>query len=150
MKLNKNLAMVLLAVWLLTVGVFQVVSFGGAIVGLLLSILAIAAGIVIIITMRSELEMLLTGVWLTTTGAVSLANLGISGLGLILGLLAIASGALIVLRIGKPTSNLGKLLLAIWLIGTGLISVISLDFVGLGTIMGLLAVAAGVLLLLKR
>ena len=150
MKLDKNLAILLLAVWLIVAGVFQIVGFGGTILGLLLNVLAIAAGIVIILTMRSELEMLLVGVWLTAMGAVSLVSLGFGGLGLILGLLAIAAGALIVLRMGKPTSNLGKLLLAIWLIGTGLIYVISLSFAGLGTIMALLAIGAGVLLLLKR
>ena len=46
--------------------------------------------------------------------------------------------------------NLGMLLLAIWLILEGLILLFSLSFSGLGIIMGLLALVAGVLLLLDR
>jgi hypothetical protein len=50
----------------------------------------------------------------------------------------------------KFTKNLGMLLLAIWLILTGLISLLGLSFAGLGTVMALLALAAGVLILLQR
>jgi len=44
--------------------------------------------------------------------------------------------------------NIGFLLLAIWLILTGLSAFISLG--GLGTILALLAIAAGVFILLNR
>ncbi len=50
-------------------------------------------------------------------------------------------------RIGR---NLGMLLLAIWLILTGLISLFGLSFTGLNIVMGLLALAAGLLILLER
>jgi hypothetical protein len=50
----------------------------------------------------------------------------------------------------KVTRNLGLLLLSIWLILTGLVSLIGLGFGGLGTLMGLLALAAGVALLVGR
>lgn len=46
--------------------------------------------------------------------------------------------------------NLGMLLLAIWLILTGLIGLLGLAFAGLGVIMALLALAAGILILLGR
>ena len=48
------------------------------------------------------------------------------------------------------TQNLGMLLLAIWLILSGLIALLSLNFRGLPLIMGILAVAAGILILLGR
>ncbi len=48
------------------------------------------------------------------------------------------------------TDNLGFLLLAIWLILTGLIALLGLSFAGLGIIMGLLALAAGILILIGR
>jgi hypothetical protein len=48
------------------------------------------------------------------------------------------------------TKNIGMLLLAIWLILTGLIALFSLTFNGLGVIMGLLAIAAGVFIFLGR
>jgi hypothetical protein len=50
----------------------------------------------------------------------------------------------------RMTKNLGMLLLAIWLILTGLIALFSLSFQGLPLIMGILAVAAGILILLGR
>ena len=50
---------------------------------------------------------------------------------------------------GLP-ANLGLLLLAVWLILTGLISLLGLTFEGLGTLMALLALGAGVLILLQR
>ncbi len=48
------------------------------------------------------------------------------------------------------TKNIGMLLLAIWLILYGLIALFSLSFTGLGIIMGLLAIAAGIFILLGR
>ncbi len=50
----------------------------------------------------------------------------------------------------KLTKNLGMLLLGIWLILTGLIPLMHLGISGLGTIMTILAIAAGVLILLGR
>ena len=48
------------------------------------------------------------------------------------------------------TKNIGMLLLAIWLILSGLIALFSLSFSGLGVIMGLLAIAAGIFILIGR
>ncbi len=48
------------------------------------------------------------------------------------------------------TKNIGMLLLAIWLILNGLIALFSLSFNGLSVIMGLLAIAAGIFILLGR
>lgn len=46
--------------------------------------------------------------------------------------------------------NIGMLLLAIWLIATGLRSVIQLSFIYDTVIFGVLAIVAGVLLLARR
>jgi hypothetical protein len=48
------------------------------------------------------------------------------------------------------TKNIGLLLLAIWLVLTGLIALLSLHFNGLGVVMGLLAIAAGIFIFLGR
>ena len=48
------------------------------------------------------------------------------------------------------THNIGFLLLAIWLILYGLIALLSLSFAGLGIIMAILAIAAGIFILLDR
>lgn len=50
----------------------------------------------------------------------------------------------------KLTSNIGMLLLAVWLILTGLIPLLNLSFSGLGTVMAILAIAAGILIVVGR
>jgi hypothetical protein len=50
----------------------------------------------------------------------------------------------------KLTKNLGMLLLGIWLILSGLIPLVGLSFSALGMLMAVLAVAAGVSILLGR
>jgi hypothetical protein len=50
----------------------------------------------------------------------------------------------------KMTKNLGMLLLGIWLIATGLIPLLNLSFSWLGTLMAIVAVAAGALILAGR
>ena len=48
------------------------------------------------------------------------------------------------------TKNLGMLLLGIWLVLTGLVSFVHITFANTGSIMAVLAVAAGSLILLGR
>ena len=50
----------------------------------------------------------------------------------------------------KLTKNLGMLLLGIWLVVTGLLQFIHLPITDIGTILALLAIAAGVLILIGR
>jgi hypothetical protein len=50
----------------------------------------------------------------------------------------------------KLTRNIGTLLLAAWLVLTGLVPLLNLSFSGLGTVMAVLAIAAGVLIALGR
>jgi uncharacterized membrane protein HdeD (DUF308 family) len=50
----------------------------------------------------------------------------------------------------KLTKKLGMILLSIWLIVSGLIAIFNLSFTGLSIVMGILAIAAGVLILLDR
>jgi hypothetical protein len=50
----------------------------------------------------------------------------------------------------RVTRNLGMLLLAIWLIVTGLVPLLNLSFSGFGTVMAILAIAAGVLIAVGR
>ena len=50
----------------------------------------------------------------------------------------------------RLTKRLGFLLLGIWLILTGLIPLFHFNFSGLDIIMAILAIAAGVLILLER
>ena len=50
----------------------------------------------------------------------------------------------------KLTRNVGMLLLAVWLIVTGIVPLLDLSFSGLGTVMAILAIAAGVLIVVGR
>jgi hypothetical protein len=50
----------------------------------------------------------------------------------------------------KVTRNLGMLLLAVWLALTGLIPLLNLGFSGLGTVMAILAIAAGIFIAVGR
>lgn len=50
----------------------------------------------------------------------------------------------------KITRNIGMLLLAVWLIMTGLVPLLNIGFSGLGTVMAVLAIAAGILLVIGR
>lgn len=50
----------------------------------------------------------------------------------------------------KLTRNIGLILLSIWLIVTGLIQLLHFSFSGLPIIMAILAIAAGIFILLER
>jgi len=50
----------------------------------------------------------------------------------------------------KLTSNIGMLLLAVWLILTGLIPLLNFSFSGLSAVMAILAIAAGILIVVGR
>jgi len=50
----------------------------------------------------------------------------------------------------KLTRNVGMLLLAVWLILTGLVPLLNFSFSGLGAVMAILAIAAGVLIVVGR
>ena len=50
----------------------------------------------------------------------------------------------------KATKNLGMLLLGVWLIIGGLVPLLNLSFSGLGTLMSILALAAGALIIVGR
>ncbi len=99
-----------------------------------------------------NLGWILLAIWLIASGLIPLLGIRIPSGDTLLGLLAIAAGVLLLLgqRKLKFKGNLGLLLLSIWLILSGLLSLIPFSFPALGVIMAVLAVAAGILLLLKR
>jgi hypothetical protein len=50
----------------------------------------------------------------------------------------------------RLTQNVGMLLLGIWLILTGLLQIASISIPGIGIILALLAIVAGILILIGR
>jgi hypothetical protein len=99
-----------------------------------------------------NLGWILLAIWLIASGLISLLGLKLPGGDILLGILALAAGVLMLLgyRKLKFKGNLGMLLLGIWLIVTGLLPLLNFNFPALGMVLAILAVAAGILLLLKR
>ncbi len=94
---------------------------------------------------------ILLAVWLIATGLFSLVKIPFAGIDIVLAVIAIAAGVLLLLTgRGKHAGRLGSILLAIWLIATGLIGLTHFSFNGIGIVMAILAIAAGILLLLNR
>jgi uncharacterized membrane-anchored protein len=100
--------------------------------------------------------LLLLAVWLLLTGLIALFGLSFANLGLLMALLALVAGAAILLessRIFKRTRRerlVGMVLLGIWLLLTGLLALTNTTFEGQGLVMGLLALVAGILVLIGR
>jgi hypothetical protein len=153
MSLNKNLGLLLLAIWLIIWGLASLISLGG-VLGIVADILAIAAGVVILIVWRSwatRIGMLLLGIWLTVSALLSLLSFGFPGSGVVLAVLALAAGVVILIeRRGGLRSSIGMILLCVLLILIGLLGLLNTGFPSSGTIWAVLAIVAGVLLLLKQ
>jgi len=101
MSLNKNLGLLLLGVWLIVSGLVSLLGIGGAVVGVVLDVLAIAAGVVILLVWQSwpaKIGMSLLAIWLIVSALLSLLNVGFPGSGMILAVLAVAAGLLILLK----------------------------------------------------
>ena len=99
-----------------------------------------------------SLGAILLGIWLILTGLLPLVetSLKIPGAEIVLAILAIAAGVILLLRPGQISRTLGVILLCAWLILTGLVALTSLAIPGGEVVLGLLAIAAGILILLGR
>jgi hypothetical protein len=107
----------------------------------------------------TNLGMILLAIWLILTGLLPLLRISIPGIETLLAILAIAAGILILLgpsrlaggfKSMKVTRSWGMILLGIWLILVGLLPLLGLSIPAGATILAILAVAAGVLILLGR
>lgn len=94
--------------------------------------------------------MLLLGILLIVLGALTFIYTRVPGLELVLGIFSIVTGVVIIIALGrvKGIEEIGMLLLGIWLILGGLLPLINFGFPGLNEIMMILAIAAGVLILI--
>ncbi len=107
-------------------------------------------------TINKNAGVVLLSIWLVLTGLIGLVGLNFANLGLLMGLLALVAGVVIVLdssnllRGKKSSRRVGWILLGAWLILTGLLTLVDMAFAGLTLLLGLLALAAGVLILLDR
>ena len=98
MKWVRNLGMLLLGIWLILEGLLPLLKVSIPASGTILALLAIAAGILILlrpVRPTSRLGVLLLGIWLIVTGLLPLLGVAIPASDIILALLAIAAGIVI-------------------------------------------------------
>jgi len=98
-----------------------------------------------------KLANILLGVWLIVTGLVYLGGLRFASSGTLLAALGAITGLLLILadQSEKLWPRLGSIILGLWLLTNGLFALFHLHFSGSGVILEVLAVAAGVLILLR-
>lgn len=170
---TESLGVLLLSIWLIATAVLLLAKVSFPNEGVILAILAVAAGVLLMLRegnvstsnsasqrvgnalrrgrgLSANLGVLVLSLWLIVTAVLLLTKISFANQGLILAILAVAAGVLLLLRQGGMSANLGWLLLSIWLVVQGAMVVLSISFNQSGVIMAVLALAAGVLLLLRR
>lgn len=100
--------------------------------------------------LTKRLAMLLLSIWLIVSGLFSVADVGFQDASLILDLLAMAAGGVILLQWDSWSAKMGMILLGAWLVAQGLVGLLPMTIQGVDMILGLAALAAGILILLKR
>jgi hypothetical protein len=154
MRIVREPATLTLAIWLILTGLLDLVgrAFPGQ--SVVLGVLAIVAGVLWLLASRpfgrSSLGRILLALFLIGVGLMALV--GLSGLEVVVGFVALVAGILLLWPRWRHLfrGTLGWLLLALYLIVVGLTLVIGLSFSGIGVIVAILALAAGVLLLIGR
>jgi hypothetical protein len=94
----------------------------------------------------------LLGSWLVLTGLLRLGGISFPQSGVILSVLGIVTGVFFFFadRSEKLSTQMGSILLGVWLIIGGLLSLFHLHFAGSGVILAVLSVATGVMVLILR
>ncbi len=94
---------------------------------------------------------ILLGIWLIATGFAYLGVIRFANSGTLLALLAIVAGILLLLadRGEKLWPRIGNILLGLWVLLNGLLAILHLHFTGSGVVLEVLAISAGVLILIR-
>jgi hypothetical protein len=98
---------------------------------------------------NQNLGVILLSIWLIATGLLTFSGLDFAGEDLLLAGLAIIAGLLILIKPASLHRNVGVIILAIWLILIGLEQFVGVIFPAQDLILAVLAVAAGILILLS-
>jgi len=155
MRITREPALLALSAWLILTGLIALFDIGFSGLSILMGLLAIAAGVLLLLASwpfsRAALGRILLGLYMVAVGLMSFAGGGSSGLGVIAAVVAVAAGILLLWPGWRFfRAALGWFLLALYLITIGLMTLVGLSFSGIGVIVAVLAIAAGVLLLLGR
>ncbi len=95
---------------------------------------------------------ILLGIWLVLTGLIHLGGVSFPKSAIVLAVLGIVTGILFFIADSgeKLSTQAGSILLGLWLVAGGLVSLFHVRFTGSGVILAALAVAAGILVLITR
>jgi hypothetical protein len=95
---------------------------------------------------------ILLGTWLILTGLVHLGGVSFPKSSIILAVLGIVTGILFFIANSseKIGTQIGSILLGVWLVAGGLVSLFHVRFTGSSVILAVLGVTAGVLVLIAR
>jgi len=156
MKLTNNAGKILLGSYLILLGVLPQFNIPYRVLGVVLGIVSLAAGVVLLLQMPRgnylrNLGIILLSTWLVLEGIVTILNFYFPAEDIVLSVLAIAAG--VVLLTGWPAGlgfsrSVGIILLSVWLVLEGLLIVVS--FPTEGYVLVLLAIAAGILIILDQ
>jgi hypothetical protein len=99
-----------------------------------------------------RLANIMLGVWLIFRGLISLTDFNFQNSATFLSIVAIAAGALLILadRAEKFSAHIADIVLGSWLILAGIIPLFSLSFRGSHAVIEMIAILAGVLIILRR
>jgi len=97
---------------------------------------------------KTRLIFLVLGIFLILSGLVAFIS-GLSSLGVVIAVLALIAGVLILLFSPGVSLAAGWILAAVYLIALGLQSFFDISFNGMGIVMAVLAIAAGIALLIR-
>ena len=100
--------------------------------------------------MSENLSTLLVAVYLIVTGVVSILGIHIAVLSNLIPLIALVAGLLLLIGTGKLPKSLGIVLLGVWLILKGLMPFVYISIPYFAFLTDGFAIAAGILILLRR
>ncbi|MFO7918736.1 MAG: hypothetical protein R6V13_11725 [Anaerolineae bacterium] len=97
-----------------------------------------------------RLAMIVLSIWLIAKGLLAVTGASLPDGSFILNLLAIVAGSLILLQGRSWSEEIGMVLLGVWVLVTGLLSLVNIDIQSAGLILNLVAIAAGALILVRK
>ncbi len=154
MRLSKDFGVIVLGIWLILTGLIATLGLTLPGLGTVMGVLALAAGVGLLVGegrgITKAIGIILLALWLIFTGLHSLLPLTFNGLEVVTAVLALAAGIILLFSSGYIKGRAGVVLLSIWLILSAMMTLVALSFTGSTLIMGLIALSAGILLLIQR
>lgn len=145
---KERLTFITLSLYLILAGFFSLFPAASPFTAVL-QILALAAGILILITfpgIASNIGWQLAGTFFVLRGLELFGIIRFQGIGMLLSLLALISGILFLIRIGSIKTHVGFFLFSVWLVLVGVVGLFELGRISLAV--AVLSIASGVLMIL--